>query len=204
MKGIRSVGAGLWLPLPQDYKDVLDVDGEQYLVNLCIDYSIEKQKVVVLSMRIDSPSDSGVTGKVMRMARFGDLLSNCFQNIVFRIEMGDGSLIHNPLPILVQARNSIADNPNDIGNKYLWIARVYRAAEVVGGAPNQEVHDLLGISTRSASEWIKKAKAWFLQTGQDWDGSKQSSIDYSLQPMSSEEYDAFRKQNFVGINNAVD
>jgi hypothetical protein len=198
----RSLGVGLWMSMQQVHEATITLDGHDYKIQIHVDYRSEQQRVVVTSVTIKADEHGEVTGTVLRSARFKDLVAESVKNVIIRVEDPIGTITHTNATIFEQAVSHIKKSPDDLANKYLWIARVYRTAEVLGGTPNQDVHRLLGISTRSASEWIKKAKKWVIASGLDWDGSKTEPVE--LQSMTPEELDAWYAQRFVNAKDKVE
>lgn len=147
------IGAGLALHLPQRFT-VTDTELPNYEIEITIDRLKNGHDVLTASVRVTSET-SDVTGTVMRALKLREYVRGGV-DVTAEVASGEG-WAYGP-SITERAHRAMKSHPGDEHERLLWTARISRLAEVSRGTPNQDVATTFGVSARTASRWIAKAR----------------------------------------------
>jgi len=132
-----------------------DVDVD---VDIDVAYDVGLRRVtpvrVTVLRRENGPEVSSAQLRTIRVRGYMAYAARNVLVMVYEAERGEQHVAY-PLSYILGKR---ASEEAWADEKYRWVFRVYRIAEIVGLNPAKEVEESLNLSARTATRWIARAK----------------------------------------------
>jgi hypothetical protein len=152
----KPIGPGISMNLPATLR-ARDLNGDQGGVDVEMELDLTDDGVRPVAITVRSPNGRAVTGADLRAVRVYDLVRVGIASGVLwnqKTEGGDVFVVGGLDEYTVkEIRN---DGPVD--KSLEWVGRIYELAKVLGLPPAQRVELELGLTRRTATNWIRRAR----------------------------------------------
>lgn len=146
---------GLFLPKAVEI-EVFNEPGVELQLEIDVIYDQVLRRYVATEVKARRKREGQeINSLSLRSVRIQEILRRGLSGVV-RVESEDGEVMPFPLSPM-RAAEIVALGPSN-RETLLWIARVYRVAEVLNLRPAKEVQDQFGLKVSTAAVWIRRAR----------------------------------------------
>ncbi len=151
-------------PTEFDFAFVED-DGNSYpaLPEVKYRWSAKSRRYEVVDFRLVKRSDGEpITSQMLRQIPVGEITEMALNNVVKHHGEVRSSVANGSFSELIRQFHTKKDGfpaGKMTGEKLEWVSTLYEMSSALGNKPTQEVSNIFEVSLRTASNWIRQARA---------------------------------------------